>query len=51
MNDEHKIIQQVYAAKEDMEAADRLIEPICRLSRQKPQNFSNARPWKDTTMN
>ena len=25
MNDEHKIIQQVYAAKEDMEAADRLI--------------------------
>ena len=25
MNDEHKIIQQVYAAKEDMKAADRLI--------------------------
>ena len=25
MNDEHKIIQQVYAAKKDMEAADRLI--------------------------
>ena len=25
MRDEHKIIQQVYAAKEDVEAADRLI--------------------------
>lgn len=25
MNDEHKIVQQVYAAKEDMKAADRLI--------------------------
>ena len=25
MNDEHKIVQQVYAAKEDVEAADRLI--------------------------
>lgn len=25
MNDEHKIIQQVYAAKEDLQAADRLI--------------------------
>ena len=26
MNDEHKIVQQVYAAKEDVQAADRLID-------------------------
>ena len=25
MNDEHKIIQQVYAAKEDVQAADQMI--------------------------
>ena len=25
MNDEHKIVQQVYAAKEDVKAEDRLI--------------------------
>ena len=25
MNNEHKIVQQVYAAKEDVQAADRLI--------------------------
>ena len=26
MNNEHKIVQQVYAAKEDIQAADRLID-------------------------
>ncbi len=39
MNDEHKIVQQVYAAKEDMQAADQLIGTYCPLSRQKRQSF------------
>ncbi len=40
MNNEHKIVQQVYAAKEDVQAADRLIGTYLPfLSRQKRQNF------------
>ena len=39
MRDEHKIIQQVYAAKEDVEAADRLIGIYMPLSRRKRQNI------------
>ena len=31
MNDEHKIIQQVYAAKEDVQAADQMIWYISAL--------------------
>ena len=39
MNEEHKIVQHVYAAKEDIQAADRLIGTYMPLSRWKQQSF------------
>ena len=39
MNDEHKITQQVYAAKNDVLVADQLIGTYCLSLRRKRRNF------------
>lgn len=44
MNDEHKIIQQVYAAKEDMEEADRLIGAYMPFIRAETAKFLRRPP-------
>ena len=44
MNDEHKIIQQVYAAKEDIQAADRLISTYLPFIRTETAKFLKRPP-------
>lgn len=39
MNNEHKIVQQVYAAKEDVQAADRLIGTYLPFIKTETANF------------
>ena len=46
MNDEHKIIQQVYAAKEDMEAADRLIGSYMPFIKSETAKFLKRPPME-----
>ena len=50
MNDEHKIIQQVYEAKKDVQAADQLIRTYMPFIRAETAKFLNARLSKGMTM-
>ena len=44
MNDEHKIVQQVYAAKEDVQAADRLISTYIPFIKTETAKFLKRPP-------
>ena len=46
MNDEHELIQQVYAAKEDMEAADRLIGSYMPFIKSETAKFLKRPPME-----
>ena len=46
MQDEHELIQQVYAAKEDMEAADRLIGSYMPFIKSETAKFLNRPPME-----
>ena len=44
MNDAHKIVEQVYAAKEDVQAADRLIGTYLPFIKAEAARFLNVLP-------
>lgn len=44
MNDEHKIIEQVYAAKEDIQAADQLISTYLPFIRAETAKYLKRPP-------
>ena len=46
MQDEHELIQQVYAAKEDMEAADRLIGSYMPFIKSETAKFLKRPPME-----
>ena len=48
--EEHKIVQQVMRSRQDPEAADQLIDPICHLSKQKPHALSTVLRLRDGMM-
>ena len=50
MNDEHKIIQQVYAAKEDLQAADRLIGAYMPFIKAETAKFLKRPPMLSTAI-
>ena len=50
MYEEHHIIRQVYEAKEDTQAADRLIGAYMPFIKVETAKFLNRRRWKDRMM-
>lgn len=50
MNDEHKIVQQVYTAKEDVQAADRLIDIYALYQDGNDKIFKTSPPLKGMMM-